>query len=134
MTRDELVECTALLAAVREGRLDLLHPPVAPLDVLAQQLVAEVAGGRGVEVEALSSWCAAAAPYADLTREDVRRGGGAGRAGASRPGGADGAPTSTTTPSTGGCGPGAGARLAALTSGGAIPETGDYRVVLDPEA
>src|SRR5208283_4311681 len=35
-TRDELVECTALLAAVREGRLDALAPPVAPLDVLAQ--------------------------------------------------------------------------------------------------
>ena len=45
-TRDELVECTALLAAVREGRLDLLEPPVAPLDVLAQQLVAEVAVDR----------------------------------------------------------------------------------------
>ena len=36
-------------------------------------------------------------------------------------------------PSTGGCGPARGARLAALTGGGAIPETGDYRVVLDPD-
>src|SRR6202021_2133588 len=40
MPRDELVECTALLAAVRAGRLDVLEPPVAPLDVLAQQVVA----------------------------------------------------------------------------------------------
>src|SRR5271167_1624304 len=53
LTRDELVECTALLAAVREGRLDLLEPPVAPLDVLTQQLVAEVAATDEREVEAL---------------------------------------------------------------------------------
>jgi len=53
MTRDELVECTALLAAVRAGRLDLLEPPVAPLDVLAQQLVAEVASVEEYDVETL---------------------------------------------------------------------------------
>jgi len=41
LTRDELVECTALLRAVHGGRLDLLNLPVAPLDVLAQQIVAE---------------------------------------------------------------------------------------------
>ncbi|MEL7158269.1 MAG: DEAD/DEAH box helicase, partial [Actinomycetota bacterium] len=41
MTRDELIECTALLAAVRGGRLDRLQPPEAPLDILAQQIVAE---------------------------------------------------------------------------------------------
>src|SRR6188768_1102128 len=41
LTRDELVECTALLRAVHAGRLDVLNLPVAPLDVLAQQLVAE---------------------------------------------------------------------------------------------
>src|SRR5204863_3355410 len=38
MTRDELVECAALLAGVRSGRLDAIHPPVAPLDILAQQI------------------------------------------------------------------------------------------------
>ena len=43
LTRDELVECTALLAAVRSGDLDAVLPPVAPLDILAQQLVAECA-------------------------------------------------------------------------------------------
>ena len=41
LTRDELVECTALLAAVRAGRLDAVEPPVAPLDILAQQIIAE---------------------------------------------------------------------------------------------
>ena len=50
-TRDELVECAALLAAVRRGRLDSLHPPELPLDILAQQVVAEAAarGEEGVE-------------------------------------------------------------------------------------
>src|SRR6185369_12468008 len=43
LTRDELVECAALLRAVHGGRLDVLHVPVAPIDVLAQQLVAECA-------------------------------------------------------------------------------------------
>ena len=43
LSRDDLVECTALLAAVRRGELDLLVMPVKPLDVLAQQIVAEVA-------------------------------------------------------------------------------------------
>ena len=43
MTRDDLVECCALLAGVRAGRLDAIEPPVAPLDILAQQLVAECA-------------------------------------------------------------------------------------------
>jgi ATP-dependent Lhr-like helicase len=46
MTRDELVECSALLAGVRAGRLDAIRPPVAPLDILAQQIVAECAAER----------------------------------------------------------------------------------------
>src|ERR1700677_2791356 len=66
-TRDELVECTALLAAVREGRLDLLEPPVAPLDVLTQQLVAEVASVEEREVEALWQLTRRAAPYAEVS-------------------------------------------------------------------
>ena len=43
LSRDDLAECTALIAAVRRGELDLLVMPVKPLDVLAQQIVAEVA-------------------------------------------------------------------------------------------
>src|SRR3954453_19080241 len=42
LSRDELVECTALLDAVRRGELDALTVPQKPLDVLAQQIVAEV--------------------------------------------------------------------------------------------
>jgi len=43
LTRDELIECSAILDAVRRGELDRLHIPPKPLDVLAQQIVAEVA-------------------------------------------------------------------------------------------
>src|SRR6202011_1590213 len=46
MTRDELVECCALLAGVQGGNLDAIAPPVAPLDILAQQIVAESAAAR----------------------------------------------------------------------------------------
>ncbi len=132
LTRDELVECTALLAAVRAGRLDALVPPEAPLDVLAQQLVAEVAAAGEWSEDELFALVRRAAPYAGLDRpafdqvvELVSWGviTGRGRRGAwlHRDG-------------VGGrLRPRRGARLAALTSGGAIPETGDYRVVLDPD-
>ncbi|HEY3841987.1 MAG TPA: DEAD/DEAH box helicase [Acidimicrobiales bacterium] len=132
MTRDELVECTALLAAVKEGRLDVLSPPVAPLDVLAQQLVAEVASVEEREVEALWAMARRAAPYAALARGDfdevlqmVSAGieTGRGRRGAHLHYDAVNGRVRARR----------GARLAALTSGGAIPETGDYRVVLDPD-
>src|SRR6266516_6701405 len=43
LSRDDLIECTALLRAVREGRLDRLLIPEKPLDILAQQIVAAVA-------------------------------------------------------------------------------------------
>ena len=52
-TRDELVECAALLAAVRKGRLDAVLPPAAPLDILAQQVIAEVAAAGEWQEEGL---------------------------------------------------------------------------------
>ncbi len=131
-TRDELVECTALLAALREGRLDLLEPPIAPLDVLAQQLVAEVAATDEREVEAMWVMTRQAAPYAELGRKDfddvvaLASWGietGRGRRGAHLHHDAVNGRLRARR----------GARLAALTGGGAIPETGDYRVVLDPD-
>jgi ATP-dependent Lhr-like helicase len=132
-TRDELVECCALLGAVRRGRLDALHPPQSPLDILAQQLVAEVAARdeEGMAEDELFQLARAAWPYRDLAREQfdevvalvcagIETGRGRrmaylhrdrvnGRLRARR-----------------------GARLAALTSGGAIPETGDFRVLMEP--
>ncbi|MGO8872061.1 MAG: DEAD/DEAH box helicase [Acidimicrobiales bacterium] len=132
LTRDELVECTALLSAVQAGRLDLLEPPVAPLDVLAQQMVAEVAAADEWEVDALFDLVRRAAPYADLSREHFDQvvelvswgiTTGRGRRGAHLHHDAVNGRLRARR----------GARLVALTSGGAIPETGDYRVVLDPD-
>ncbi len=132
LTRDELVECTALLAGVRAGHLDVLAPPVAPLDILAQQLVAEVAAAEEWREDDLFELVRRAAPYAGLERatfdevvELVSWGiqTGRGRRGAHlHRDGVNGRLRARR-----------GARLAALTSGGAIPETGDYRVVLDPD-
>ncbi|HLI23468.1 MAG TPA: helicase-related protein, partial [Acidimicrobiales bacterium] len=131
LTRDELVECTALLKGVHAGRLDAIHPPVAPLDILAQQIVAECACQRWGEDD-LFALVRRAAPYADLSREDfdevvalVSDGvvTGRGRRGAYIH--RDGINHELTGRR--------GARLSALTSGGAIPETGDYRVVAEPD-
>jgi ATP-dependent helicase Lhr and Lhr-like helicase len=132
LTRDELVECTALLAGVRAGHLDLLDPPVAPLDILAQQVVAEVAAAEEWSVDGLFEMVTRAAPYAALSREtfdeviDLVSWGiqtGRGRRGAHLHHDAVNGRLRARR----------GARLVALTSGGAIPETGDYRVVLDPD-
>ncbi|HVC15136.1 MAG TPA: DEAD/DEAH box helicase [Acidimicrobiales bacterium] len=132
LTRDELVECTALLAAVRAGRLDALVPPVAPLDVLAQQLVAEVAAAGECGTEELFELTRSAAPYAGLDRATFDRVvelvcwgivTGRGRRGAYLHHDAV----------HGRLRPRRAARITALTAGGAIPETGDYRVVLDPD-
>src|SRR5437868_10196481 len=43
LTRDDLVECAAMVRAVKDGELDRVHIPDQPLDVLAQQIVAEAA-------------------------------------------------------------------------------------------
>ena len=131
LSRDELVECAGLLRAIRGGRLDRLHPPEAPLDILAQQIVAACAAEPWKE-EALYRCFRAAAPYASLSRETfdevvelVSNGiaTGRGRRAAwihrDRIGGMLRARR--------------GARLAALTSGGAIPDVADYRVVADPD-
>ncbi|HEX7128853.1 MAG TPA: DEAD/DEAH box helicase, partial [Rhodanobacteraceae bacterium] len=67
-SRDDLAECAALLDCVRRGELDALHVPRAPLDVLAQQIVAEVACGERGEDE-LFELVRAAYPYRDLARD-----------------------------------------------------------------
>ena len=130
-TRDQLVECAALLAGVRAGHLDAVRPPAAPLDVLAQQLTAECAAERG-RIDDLFGLVRRAAPYADLPREDfdetlrfVHEGvvTGRGRRG-------DYVHLDSVAGEAAGR---RGARLAALTSGGAIPDVADYRVLLDPD-
>src|SRR5438876_578713 len=130
LSRDELVECVAALRCVRKGELDCLQIPEKPLDILAQQIVACAACEDCAE-QNLFDLIRSAYPYRKLTRQEfndvlkmlaegfsTRRGRRAalvhhdavnhrvrGRK---------------------------GARLLALTSGGAIPDNADYRVVLEP--
>lgn len=131
LTRDELVECAALLRGVRRGKLDRLLPPVAPLDILAQQIVAACAAEPWKE-DALFALCRRAAPFEGLSREvfdevvelvsegiETGRGRRAAYVHRDRIGGQLRARR--------------GARLAALTSGGAIPDVADYRVIADPD-
>ncbi len=130
-TRDELIECAALIRAIRAGELDQVVVPPAPLDILAQQIVATVATREWGEDD-LFELCRRAYPYRDLTRREFeavirmlaegissRRGRGQAylhhdrinkRLRARR-----------------------GARLAAITSGGAIPDTANYAVIAEPE-
>ncbi len=130
-TRDELVECAALLRGVRAGHLDRVAPPTAPLDILAQQIVAACAAEPWREEE-LFALVRRAAPYASLAREDFEAvvellsegvATGRGRRGA----------WLHRDRVNGWLRARRGARIAALTSGGAIPETADYRVVADPD-
>ena len=131
-TRDDLIECTALLDCVRRGELDALVMPPQPLDVLAQQIVAEVACEEWNE-DALYALVTRAYPYRDLTRVDF-----------------DAVVRMLAEGFTTRLGARAAyihrdavhrqlrarrsARLTALTSGGTIPDTADYKVVLEPQA
>jgi ATP-dependent Lhr-like helicase len=131
LSRDELVECTALVDSVRRGELDRLALPDAPLDVLAQQIVAEVANREWNEDE-LFGLVRRAWPYRHLKRDDfdaivamladgfhTRRG----RRGALLHHDAVHHQLRGRR----------GARLTALTAGGTIPDNADYQVLLEPE-
>ncbi|MCH8066540.1 MAG: hypothetical protein IIC90_12065 [Chloroflexi bacterium] len=130
-TRDELVECAALVRAVRAGRLDTFTPPVAPLDILAQQIVAECACEPWGEDE-LYELVRRAAPYAALERRAF-----------------DEVVEMMSEGITLGTGRAASylhrdrinrvlrgkraARMTAIEGGGAIPDVADYRVLAEPD-
>ena len=131
ITRDDLLECAALMRAIRTGVLDRIAVPPAPLDILAQQLVATAASQTWQEDD-LFNLCRRADPYRALARSEfdqvlrmladgiaTNRGRGLAylfhdrinrRVKGRR-----------------------GARLAAITSGGAIPDTANYAVIAEPE-
>ena len=130
LSRDELLECAALLDSVHRGELDRISVPSRPLDVLAQQIVAEVSAREWTE-DGLYDCVRRAYPYRDLTRcefDDVigmladgfstRRG----RRSAYLH--RDGINHRLRARK--------GARLTALTCGGAIPDNADYQVILEP--
>ena len=130
LSRDELVECVAALRCVRQGELDCLQIPGKPLDVLAQQIVASAACEAWEEQE-LFDLMRSAYPYRNLARQefdDVLRMLASGfstkrgrRAALIHHDGVNHRVRGRR-----------GARLVALTSGGAIPDNADYRVVLEP--
>ena len=131
LTRDDLVECTALLRAVRRHELDRVILPERPLDVLAQQVVAESAAEDWGE-DALYQCFRRAWPYRSLERSAfddvvamVSRGFATRR-------GRRGALVHHDAVNKRLRGRRA-ARMIAITSGGAIPEIADYRVELEPE-
>ena len=130
LSRDELIECAAMLRATREGRLDKLIIPNKPLDILAQQIVAAAAGEEWDEND-LYERVRSAYPYRDLTRvefDDVvqmlAEGFTTRRGRRSAHIHYDGINKKLKGRR--------GARIAAITSGGAIPDLGDYRVILEP--
>jgi ATP-dependent Lhr-like helicase len=129
-SRDDLVECLALLREVRRGEIDAIVEQDLPLDVLAQQIAAEVSCEPSREDE-LFALVRRAWPYRALTRSDfdgviamladgfaTRRG----RRSALVHRDEVHAMVKGRR----------GTRLLALTSGGAIPEVADYRVILEP--
>ena len=131
LTRDDLVQSAAAVVAARAGQLDRVIMPDKPLDILAQQIVATAATGK-VSEESLWEMARRAHPYRDLTRREfdevvemlsegftTRRG----RASAHLHRDEVNGMVSGRR----------GARLAAITSGGAIPDTADYDVIAEPE-
>ena len=130
LSRDELVECAALLRCVRRGELDRLLIPEEPLDVLAQQIVAATSGEDWDESE-LFELVRAAWPYRNLTREEFYSVVKMLAEGFSTKRGRRAALIHHDAVNHRLRGR-RGARLTALTSGGAIPDNADYRVVLEP--
>ena len=136
-SRDDLVECTALLDCVRRGELDALKVPDKPLDVLAQQIVAEVAcrgeNDTGWDEEELFRLLRRAWPYRDLTRDEYKSVLRMLAEGYTTRVGVRGAYVHRDAVN-GQLRARRGARLTAITSGGTIPDTADYEVILEPQA
>ncbi len=130
LSRDELVEVAALVHAVRRGELDRLLIPQKPLDVLAQQIVAASSTGDWDENK-LFELVRAAWPYRDLSREEFESVEKMLAEGFSTKRGRRSALIHHDAVNHRIRGR-RGARLTALTSGGAIPDNADYRVVLEP--
>ena len=130
-TRDELLECAALVRAIRAGSLDRILIPEAPLDILAQQIVAASASCEWSE-EGLLKAFQRAAPYAGLTHEAFDSILGLLSEGISTRHGRRGAYLHRDRVNRR-IRARRNARLAAITSGGAIPELANYLVKLDPE-
>ncbi|HWW20996.1 MAG TPA: helicase-related protein, partial [Steroidobacteraceae bacterium] len=132
LSRDDLIECVALLQAVRSGELDALRIPPQPLDVLAQQLVAEISAREYGEDE-LYELVRRADPYRELSRQNFEAVVQMLSEGISTRRGRQSAYLHRDSVNRR-LRARRGARLTAITCGGAIPDNADYQVVLEPSA
>ncbi|HEY4272706.1 MAG TPA: DEAD/DEAH box helicase [Candidatus Udaeobacter sp.] len=130
LSRDELIECAALLRCVNRGELDQLTIPEKPLDVLAQQVVAAASTEDWDENEFFELLCSAW-PYRNLARGEFDQVVTMLAEGFSTKRGRRSALIHHDAINHRLRGR-RGARLTALTSGGAIPDNADYRVILEP--
>ncbi len=134
VSHDDLMECAALVRSVRLGELDATVQHDAPLDVLTQQLVAEAscAEAGGISEDELFALTRRAWPYRDLTKREfdsvvVMAADGFTTRKGRRAALLHRDEVHATVRGR------RGSRLLALTSGGAIPDVADYRVLLDPD-
>ena len=132
LTRDDLVECAAMVRAVADGELDRIEVPDAPLDVLAQQIVAEVAAEAEWDEEALLALIRQAYPYRSLADSDyhdvlqmLANGFATARGRRAALLHRDSLDRKLRARK--------GSRMNAIVNGGAIPEVFDFKVVLEPE-
>jgi ATP-dependent Lhr-like helicase len=130
-TRDELIEAAALVRGMRGGAMDALRIPEGPLDILAQQIVA-AAGADEWGDDALFDAFRNAYPYRNLVRKDFDDVVTMLSDGVATSRGRSGAHLHYDRVN-GRLRARRGARMAAITSGGAIPETANYNVVVEPE-
>ncbi|MGH2811842.1 MAG: DEAD/DEAH box helicase, partial [Actinomycetota bacterium] len=131
LTRDELVQSAAAVRAVRSGVLDRIIQAQKPLDILAQQIVA-ISAAEEISESELRDLVRGAYPYRDLSQEEfdevleMLSEGVATRKGRRSAHLHRDAVNAVVRGRR-------GARLAAITSGGAIPDTADYDVIEEPE-
>src|SRR5271167_1090760 len=130
-TRDDLLECAAAVRAIKHGDLDRIQIPVAPLDILAQQIVA-MCSCEDWDEDALFDCARRAYPYGELRREEYDRILEMLSLGIAAKRGRYGAYLYRDMVNRRLCGR-RGARLAAITSGGAIPDTALFTVVAQPD-
>ena len=131
MTRDELMECAAVVRAIRHGHLETIEIPSAPLDILIQQVIAEVAAQEW-DIRSLFDLCRSAYPYRNMCWAEFEHVINL-IADGFVPGRRRLYAYISYDRREGRLRPRRGGRFAALTSGGAIPEAATYSVVAEPD-
>ena len=130
-TRDELIECAAVIHGIRSGDLERIEIPENALDILAQQIVAETSCETWDEDD-LYTLFKSAYPYRNLSRGDYESVVSMMSEGITTQRGRSGALLHRDQVNHKLKGR-RGAKLTAITSGGAIPDTAAYAVVVEPE-